>query len=95
MRNTIKQHSPYIIIGVEGYTLKRFGHSSKELFDMFRSLDYYILLIDYKYPSDHLCIPNSKKQEFLKEFSQYITKNEKSNHINNNLENGVNYKISM
>lgn len=95
MVTLIKTHQPYMIIEIEEYTLNRFGYSSKKLIDTIINMNYTIYYIEYRYPSDHLCVPNSKIKEFNDKYSNYISINSYSNNINNNLEHGVNLKINF
>ena len=75
--------------------MNRFGVSSKDLFNTIRSMNYTIFYIEYNYPSDHLCIPNNKLEEFTNKYEENITIHTQSNNVNNNLDNGVNLKISF
>ena len=61
------------------------------MFDYIRSLDYVVYFLEYTWPSDHVFV----HKDFLKTFKKNnkIEKLNESNDLNNNLENGVEYKI--
>jgi FkbM family methyltransferase len=89
---SIKKHKPIMIVEFEEFQLKKFGYGSTELFDFIRSMDYEIYYLEYHYPSDHVCVHHSMVEEF--ETNNNITKLTENNHLNRNLENGVNKKIT-
>lgn len=91
----IHKYQPYIIIEIEEYTLNRFGHTSKSLLDTVRSFDYTIFYLEYKYPSNHLCVPNSKLEQFMNKYLKNIKIHLVNNNINNNLRHGITQSISF
>ena len=91
--NIINNHKPIIIIEIECHQLNRFGYGCDELFNLIKGLDYEIFLLDYHYPSDHICVHKDKLNEFRIKNSEWIVDLTEPNHLNNNLEHGVNKKI--
>jgi FkbM family methyltransferase len=91
--NTITSSKPTIIIEMEDHQLRRFGYGVFELFEQLRHLDYYIYLLDYHYPSDHVCVHKDNLFQFKQNNSQYIRPLTESNNLNYNVENGVTEKI--
>lgn len=92
-KNTIKNSNPIIIIEMENHQLKRFGYDVTELFEILRSFGYYIYLLDYHYPSDHVCVHKDNLNEFISKNYQWIKPLTDSNDLNHNLENYVTEKI--
>lgn len=92
---TINKHRPLIVIEAETHTLKRFGCDSNALFKQLRILRYIILLVDYEYPSDHLCIPEERFGAFWHKYNHLITSVTQDNPINNNLRCGIRHKIDF
>jgi len=88
---SIKKYKPIMIVEFEDFQLKKFNYDSKYLFNKIRDLDYEIYYLEYSYPSDHVCVHNSMVKEF--ELINNVKPLESSNHLNFNLENGVNKKI--
>jgi FkbM family methyltransferase len=88
---TIKKFKPILIVEFESGQLQKFGYGPKDLFDYIRSLDYVVYFLEYTWPSDHVFV----HKDFLKTFKKNnkIEKLNESNDLNNNLENGVEYKI--
>jgi hypothetical protein len=91
--NTIRNSKPIIIIEMENHQLKRFGYDVTELFETLRNFGYYIYLLDYHYPSDHVCVHKDNLNEFIEKNHKWIKPLTDSNHLNNNLENYVTEKI--
>ena len=92
--DNIKKYKPTIVIEFEEHQLRKFGYGCKELFDMIRDLGYVIYLLDYHYPSDHVCVHKDKLDDFIMKNKQWIFPLTENTHLNNNLENGVTEKIS-
>jgi FkbM family methyltransferase len=92
-KNTIKNSKPIIIIEMENHQLKRFGYDVTELFEILRSFGYYIYFLDYRYPSDHVCVHKDNLDKFIDKNSQWIKPLTDSNKLNHNLENYVTEKI--
>jgi hypothetical protein len=78
---------------MEDHQLRRFGYGVFELFEQLRHLDYYIYLLDYHYPSDHVCVHKDNLFQFKQNNSQYIRPLTESNNLNYNVEDGVTEKI--
>lgn len=93
--NLLKTHKPILIVEFEDHQLKKTNTTGKELFDFIREQDYYIFLLDYYYPSDHICVHNDNLPEFRVKFKNYIFPHRENNNINYNLTNGVCEKIVM
>ena len=91
--NTIKEFKPIIIIEIECHQLNRFGYGCDELFILIKDLGYEIFLLDYHYPSDHVCVHKDKLKEFREKNQEWIKPLTEVNHLNNNLDHGVNEKI--
>jgi FkbM family methyltransferase len=92
-KNTITTSKPMIIIEMEDFQLKKFNYNVTELFELLRSLDYYIYFLDFDYPADHVCIHKDKLNKFIQTNNQYIKPLISSNNLNHNIENGVTEKI--
>lgn len=92
--DNINKYKPTIVIEFEEHQLRKFGYGCKELFDMIRNLGYVIYLLDYHYPSDHVCVHKDKLDDFIMKNKQWIHPLTENTHLNNNLENGVTEKIS-
>jgi FkbM family methyltransferase len=95
MQRLLDIHKPYLIIEAEEICLNRFGATCKQLFDYLRKLEYSIFYMEYEYPSDHLCVHNSKLEQFNKNYGKYISTHKANNYINNNLSYGINLKIKF
>lgn len=93
--NLLKTHKPILIVEFESFQLSKTNTTCKELYDFIRSCDYYIFYLEYKYPSDHICVHNDKLTEFRTKFKSFIFPHNQNNNINNNLINNVTEKISM
>jgi FkbM family methyltransferase len=91
--NTIKEFKPIIIIEIECHQLNRFGYGCNELFILIKDLGYEIFLLDYHYPSDHVCVHKDKLDEFREKNKEWIRPLTEKNNLNNNIDNGVNEKI--
>lgn len=89
----IKNHTPTIIIEMEDHQLRKFGYGCEELFNFIRDLGYTIYLLDYHYPSDHVCVHKNKLDEFIITNKDWIKPLGESNNLNKNIENGVKEKI--
>ena len=92
---TINKNRPVMIIEFEDPCMNMFGYSSKELISYIHSLNYYIYFLDYEYPSDHVCVPLEKLDEFEEEFKNNIQEHLVNNKLNNNLILGVTKKIIL
>lgn len=87
----IENHRPLLIVEVEEFQLLKFNYNSSDLFNMIRGLGYEIYLLDYHYPSDHICVPLEKIEEFQN--NNNIVELLESNTLNFNVENGIKYKV--
>ena len=92
---TISEFRPIIIIEIENHHLMKFNYRSEDLFKLLRDLNYEIFLLDYHYPSDHVCVPKEQIDNFLIKNKQFIKPLTESNNLNNNLENGIFKKITI
>ena len=95
MKKLLRNYNPYILIEAEEVCLRRFGYNCKQLFEYLRALDYFIFYIEYEYPSNHLCVHNSRLEHFNKKYGKYISQHITNNYINNNLSYGINLKIKF
>jgi FkbM family methyltransferase len=86
---------PFLIVEFEDHCLMRYGYSSPALFDLIRSMNYSIYFLEYSYPSDHLCVPNERIDEFLRLFSDAVHPHTATNALNANLENGITEKVVL
>jgi FkbM family methyltransferase len=93
--NLLKKHKPILIVEFEYFQLCKTNTSCKELFDFIREQNYYIFYLEYKYPSDHICVHNDHLEEFRIKFKDYIFTHTENNGINDNIIHGVNEKIVM
>jgi FkbM family methyltransferase len=94
-KNIIFNHKPLLIIEIEEYQLNRNSITSEKLITEIRNFGYYIYYLDYNYPSDHICIHETKLQDFNKHFNKYIFEHNELNNINNNILYGINKKIKF
>jgi FkbM family methyltransferase len=95
MRRILTEFKPYIVIEVEEICLRRFDATSSEIFDELRNYGYTIFYIQYEYPSDHLCVHNSRLDEFMSIYKPYISPHTQNNDLNANVANGVSLKIAF
>lgn len=93
--NLINKYKPIMVIEVENPCLAQFGYSSKELFETIRNLGYYIFLLDYEYPCDHICVPNEKLSQFEIKFETKIFPHTDYHPLTENTKYQVNRKIIM
>ena len=93
-KKTIYEFKPIIIIEIENHQLRKFNYESSDLFKLLRDLNYEIFLLDYYYPSDHVCVHKEKINDFLIKNSDFMETLTKSNDLNYNLENGISQKIT-
>ena len=92
--NTINEHKPLLIIEFEDHQLRKFNYGVIDLFNVIKDMGYYIYLLDYHYPSDHVCVHKDSLSNFIENNHDWIKPLTESNHLNNNLENGVTEKIT-
>jgi hypothetical protein len=78
---------------MEEHQLLKFNYEVKELFDFIYGIGYKIYLLDFHYPSDHICVHSDNLDEFIKINNEYIRPLTETNNLNHNLENGVTEKI--
>lgn len=95
LERTIGKCKPLMIVEFEHFQLSKTGESCETLFKYIRSLGYHIYMLDYKYPSDHICVHNDKLSEFKTQFQNFIKPHTEFNDINANINYGVNEKISL
>jgi len=77
MSSTINKTKPLIVIEFEDHQLYKFGLNSFEILNLLKNLGYVVFLLDYDYPSDHVCVHSSRLEEFKQKMGQYIVKNDK------------------
>lgn len=90
----IKNNKPILIVEIENHQLGKFNYNSGDLFNFIRDLDYYIFFLEYHYPSDFVCVHNSKLNDFREKNKNFIKPLLDSNGLNNCLNYGVNEMIS-
>ena len=61
MHNLMMKDRPAFFIEIEEYHLKKFGTSSKALIEHFLARNYSLLRIRTDWPTDHLALPNERK----------------------------------
>lgn len=93
-KEIIKKNTPTLIVEIESHQLNKFNYSSEQLLNFIRNLDYYIFFLDYHYPSDFVCVHNSKLNSFIKKNQNFIKPLIENNSLNNCLLYGVNQMIS-
>jgi beta-1,4-mannosyl-glycoprotein beta-1,4-N-acetylglucosaminyltransferase len=93
--NLLQHHKPILIIEFEEYQLNKLNESCKNLIEYIRENNYYIFYLDYKYPSDHICVHNDKLNEFKKCFNSVISTHTQDNNINHNILYNINEKIKF
>ena len=93
-KETIKKNTPILIIEVETHQLWKFSYTSEHLFKFIRDLDYYIFFLEYHYPSDFVCVHNSKLNSFREKNKDFIKPLIENNNLNNCLIYGVTEMIS-
>ena len=91
----LREQRPYLIVEFEDHCLVRFGTSSAQLFHLLRERNYYPIFLDYTYPSDHLCVPMEKYDEFIQRFGRHISPHTEFNPINQNVLHGVTEKLCL
>jgi len=94
-KNRLAKDRPFLIVEFEEHCLQRYGYGSGVLFQLIRNLGYEIIYLDYKYPSDHICVPIEKLSEFRAQFQGFLSPLLHSNSLNFNLEHGVREKLLL
>jgi FkbM family methyltransferase len=92
-KKLLERCRPLLIVEFEDFQLQKFGYDSLVLFQYLRSIGYYLMFLDYKYPSDHVCIPIEKLDDFKEKNARFIRALDKNSYLNNNLKNGVTEKL--
>ena len=90
---TILLNKPTLIIEIEEHQLRKFDYGADELFGILKDFGYIVYLLDYRYPSDHICVHKDRLQQFIEINKKYIQPLHNSNNLNRNIENGVTEKI--
>lgn len=93
-KEIINKYSPTLIVEVESHQLGKFGYNSESLFNLIRELNYHIFLLDYHYPSDFVCVHNTKLENFRIKNKEFIKELTENNGLNNCLSYGVTEVIS-
>ena len=91
--NTILKYFPTMIVEFEDWHLSKFSYNSIDLFEYLKSLGYEFFLLDYHYPSDHICVHTNKLSEFIIQNEKFIFNLSDKNNINQNVSFGVNKKL--
>ena len=95
-KQTISKTKPFILVEIEDAQLQKFGYNSAELLEKIKDVGYnHIYLVDYKYPSDFLCIPDSRYEWFIDRFGTLIGEIIRSSYINNTYNLGIRKKIIL
>lgn len=93
-KEIIKKYTPTLIIEVETHQLGKFNYNSEDLFNFIRNLNYYIFFLEYHYPSDFVCVHNSKLNSFIEKNKNFIKSLTENNGLNHCLDYGINEMIS-
>jgi len=94
MIHTIEKTSPLLVVEFEDHQLSKFGYQSSDLVQLLKGLGYVIFLLDYEYPSDHVCVHTSRLEEFKQKMGKYILKNDKHfSRVCPSVNNMIEYKI--
>jgi len=93
LKELINKDKPILIIELEDCSMNKVNSSCKELIKSIRELGYYIFLLDYEYPSDHLCVHNNNLESFVDLFYKYIFENKNDNNVNHNIKFDINKKL--
>ncbi len=91
----IDRHRPIMVIEFENNCMQFHGYTTKELVEWLHQRDYEIMLLDYSYPCDHVCIPRENSYAFYSMFKGHIFPHTTNNPINNNVLHGVRKKLCM
>jgi FkbM family methyltransferase len=91
--NTLNKNKPILIIEMENHQLKKFNYDVTDLFNLIYDLGYYIYLLDYHYPSDHICVHKDNLDDFISNNRDWIRPLTEDNSLNHNVKNMVKEKI--
>jgi len=91
--NILQKDKPILIVEFEKFQLEKTNTSCEELFNFIRNNNYYIFYLEFEYPSDHICIHNSKLDDFRIKFKNNIFSHDEDNNINNNILYNINEKF--
>jgi FkbM family methyltransferase len=75
MRLLLERDKPVAIIEFEDHQLIKVGLTGKDVLEYLQSINYYVFLLDYEYPSDHVCVHKDKLNEFRSKMGIYISPN--------------------
>jgi FkbM family methyltransferase len=89
--NKINSDKPIIIIELENFQMQKFDYDDSYIFSFFKNLGYISFYLESNYPSDHVFVHESQINSFY-EKNKILNLTEK-NLLNNNLDNGVKFKI--
>lgn len=92
-KSTIEKFRPLMIIEFEEVHTIKFGYTCKDLFNMLQDMNYYLIQFESYYPSDYLCVPIEKIEEFKNKNNHLIKPLVEDNEINYGLKNGITEKI--
>jgi hypothetical protein len=75
MRQILQRDKPVIIIEFEDHQLIKLGRTAKNVLEFLHSINYYVFLLDYEYPSDHVCVHKDNLDMFRSKMGIYISPN--------------------
>ena len=93
-KNLIKKNYPILIVEFEDDSLSRVDSDSQKLAKYINDMGYHIFYLEYEWESDHVCVHESKLDEFNKVFGKMISNHDKDNELNHNI-NFTNKKIKV
>lgn len=96
MRQLLQRDKPTLIVEFEDHQLIKLGRSGKDVLEYLQSINYHIFLLDYEYPSDHVCVHKDNLDIFRSKMGPYISPNTYTENKTCKSINGlVTEKISM
>ena len=84
-RNLIMKNYPILIVEFEDVSLSRVDLDSQKLAKYINDMGYHIFYLEYEWESDHVCVHESKLDEFNKVFGKMISSHDKDNELNHNI----------
>ena len=94
-KKLLEKSRPILIFEFEDFQLKKFGYDSAVLFKHLKTMGYYPMYLEYKYPSDHVCVPLEKLTEFREKNKDFISPLLEYTALYKNLLYGVTEKINL
>lgn len=96
MRQLLERDKPVAIIEFEDHQLIKVGLSGKDVLEYLQSINYYVFLLDYEYPSDHVCVHKDNLNDFRSKMAIYIAPNTYTeNKICSSINGLITEKISL